>query len=636
LPTEIIAMAKARGDFTGILVQKKIISPEQLVEARTLQQQTGARLQDVIVKLGFASTEEVVAAIAEFHGLEFINLTEVTIPQAVIELVPESVARENIVIPMDLDGTLRIIMSDPTDSDTILKLQFILNMDIQPILAPREQIIEAINRHYGQTETENVPALLQEFTDLAIDFDESAAASAPAAQDDSSPEIVKLVNLIIEEAIPKAGEAMPAPEGKEESIPDIINSLADDMPRQHEASIDLGSLMELQDAAPVRKLVNMVMLLAIKDKASDIHFEPFEDEFKMRYRCDGTLYEMVPPPRHLAPEVADRIKVMANLDTAERRLPQYGRIDLNVGGNPVPMRVSVLPTMFGESVAIRVLDHTVLGLDLNRVGMDPALLGQFREIIHKPKPNGIVLVTGPTGAGKTTTLYSALNELNEITDKIITAEDPVEYDIDGIVRCQIHDLTFANALQSILGQDPDIIVVGAIRDHETAQIAVQAALSGRLVLSTLDAHDAPSSITRLRGMGLEPSLIAATVKAILAQRLVRKICEHCRAEFEPTPDMLMELNLRPADVKGKKFYYGQGCDRCNNTGHRGRCGIFELAVMNDELRDIISSGASTDQLRTACWGQGMTTLREAGLKALASGVTTIEEVARETVLVDRT
>jgi type IV pilus assembly protein PilB len=287
--------------------------------------------------------------------------------------------------------------------------------------------------------------------------------------------------------------------------------------------------------------------------------------------------------------------------------------------------------MFGESVVIRVLAPTVVSFDLNKVGMDPQTLHQFRQLLHEP--NGMILVAGPTGAGKTTTLYSALNELNEITDKIITAEDPVEYDIDGIVRCEIHDLTSANALRFILGQDPDIIVVGEIRDHETAQIAVQAALSGRLVLSTLDANDAPSSITRLRGMGLEPSLITATVKAILAQRLVRKICEDCRTEFQPSPEMLMELNLRPQDVKGKKFYYGPGCDRCNNTGYRGRCGIFELITMNDEVRDLISAGASTDRLRAQCWAQGMTTLREAGMKALHNGVTTIEEVVREMVLV---
>jgi type IV pilus assembly protein PilB len=373
--------------------------------------------------------------------------------------------------------------------------------------------------------------------------------------------------------------------------------------------------------------------LAIKDHSSDIHFEPFEDEYKMRYRCDGTLYEMVPPPRHLAAAIASRIKVMSNLDIAERRLPQDGRIELNVGGNPVDLRVSVLPTMFGESVVIRVLDRTTVSLDLTKVGLEASMLEQFRGLIHKP--NGIVLVTGPTGAGKTTTLYSALNELNEITDKLITTEDPVEYDIDGICQCPINHeigLTFANALRSILRQDPDIILVGEIRDLETAQIAVQASLTGHMVFSTLHTNDAPSSITRLRDMGVEPFLITATLEGILAQRLVRKICEDCRTEFDPSPEMLMELNLRPADVVGKKFYFGRGCDRCNNTGHRGRMGIFELVVMNDDLRDLITGGASTDQLRSACRKHGMVTLRDSGLKAIFSGKTTIEEVVRETVL----
>src|SRR5438128_6041590 len=332
--------------------------------------------------------------------------------------------------------------------------------------------------------------------------------------------------------------------------------------------------MEIQDAAPVRKLINMVFLLAIRDHASDVHFEPFEDEYKMRYRCDGVLYEMVPPPRHLAMAISSRIKVMSNLDIAERRLPQDGRIELNVGGNSVDMRVSVLPTMFGESVVIRVLDRTVVSLDLNKVGIEQDMLEQFRKLIHKP--NGIVLVTGPTGAGKTTTLYSALNELNVITDKIITTEDPVEYDIDGIVQCPINHeigLTFATALRAILRQDPDKILVGEIRDLETAQIAVQASLTGHMVFSTLHTNDAPSTITRLRDMGVEPFLITATVEGILAQRLVRKICEDCRAECEPSPELLMELNLRPDDVRGRKFYYGKGCDRCNNSGHRGRMGI---------------------------------------------------------------
>src|SRR5947207_9298045 len=375
-------------------------------------------------------------------------------------------------------------------------------------------------------------------------------------------------------------------------------------------------MMEMAEAAPVRKLINMVFLLAIKDHASDIHFEPFEDEYKRRDPCDGVLYEMVPPPRHLATAISSRIKVMSNLDIAERRLPQDGRIELNVGGNPVDMRVSVLPTMFGESVVIRVLDRSVVSLDLNKVGLEPEMLAEFRQVIAKP--NGIILVTGPTGAGKTTTLYSGLNELNVITDKIITTEDPVEYEIEGICQCPINHeigLTFAAALRSILRQDPDKILVGEIRDVETAQIAVQASLTGHIVFSTLHTTDAPSAVTRLRDMGLEPYLITATVEAILAQRLVRKICTDCRSEFEPSPEMLMELNLRPDDVKGKKFYFGRGCDRCNNTGHRGRTGLYELLIMNDEIRDLISQGVSTDQLASAARKQGMMTLREAGLRA---------------------
>src|SRR5947209_9179586 len=339
----------------------------------------------------------------------------------------------------------------------------------------------------------------------------------------------------------------------------------------------------MQDAAPVRKLLNMVLLLGIKDKASDIHFEPFEDEYKMRYRCDGVLYEMVPPPRHLAAAISSRIKVMSNLDIAERRLPQDGRIELNVGGNPVDMRVSVLPTMFGESVVIRVLDRTNVGLSLERIGMEPLLLSQFRAVIKKP--NGIVLVTGPTGAGKTTTLYSALSELNDLETKIITTEDPVEYEIDGLIQCPINhdiDLTFAIALRAILRQDSDTILVGEVRDLETAQIAIQASLTGHLVFSTLHTNDAPSSITRLRDMGVEPFLITATVEAIQAQRLVRKVCQNCRTAYDPTRDQLMELNLTPEQIGDKHFYFGEGCDKCNNTGFKGRTGLYELLVMTDD------------------------------------------------------
>jgi type IV pilus assembly protein PilB len=333
--------------------------------------------------------------------------------------------------------------------------------------------------------------------------------------------------------------------------------------------------------------------------------------------------------------IASRIKVMANLDIAERRLPQDGRIELNIGGNPVDMRVSILPTMFGESVVIRVLDRTVVNLDLERIGLEPDMLAQFRSLIHKP--NGIILVTGPTGAGKTTTLYSALSELNQITDKIITTEDPVEYEIDGICQVPINHeigLTFASALRAILRQDPDRILVGEIRDLETAQLAIQASLTGHMVFSTLHTNDAPSTITRLRDMGIEPYLITATVEGIMAQRLVRKICTACRTPYDPTPDQLAELNLRAQDVKGKKFYYGEGCDRCNNLGFKGRSGIYELLPFDDSLRDLISAGASTDQLRNAVRAKGIPGLRDAGLKALFNGVTTLDEVVRETVLED--
>jgi type IV pilus assembly protein PilB len=399
------------------------------------------------------------------------------------------------------------------------------------------------------------------------------------------------------------------------------------------ASIDLASIEALSESAPVRKLLNMVFLLGIKDHASDLHFEPFEDEFKIRIKADGTLYEMVPPPRHLASAITTRIKVMANLDIAERRLPQDGRIRLTVGGHPIDLRVSVLPTLFGESVVCRILDKSVISLDLENVGMDAMLLRDFRKILERP--NGIVLVTGPTGSGKTTTLYAALSELNSVTDKLMTTEDPVEYDIDGIIQMPIDaDIgnTFAQCLRSILRQDPDIILVGEIRDRETAEIAVQASLTGHLVFSTLHTNDAPSTITRLKDMGIPSFLITATVEAILAQRLVRTVCSDCREQYTPTPDQLAELELGADYIAGKMFYRGRGCVTCNNTGYKGRTAIHEFMLINDEIRALINHGASASELREAAARNGMVTLREAGLAKIHAGKTTIDEVVRETVL----
>jgi type IV pilus assembly protein PilB len=377
----------------------------------------------------------------------------------------------------------------------------------------------------------------------------------------------------------------------------------------------------------------MVLLLAIKDHASDIHFEPFEDEFRIRIKSDGVLYEMVPPPRHLAFAITTRIKVMANLDIAERRMPQDGRIELSIGGHPVDLRVAVCPTMFGESVVLRILDRSVVSLDLKNVGMDDDLMTEFRSVIEKP--NGIILVTGPTGSGKTTTLYSALSELNRIEDKIITTEDPVEYDIDGIIQIPIdHDvgITFASCLRAILRQDPDKILVGEIRDIETAEIAVQASLTGHLVFSTLHTNDAPSTVTRMKDMGVPTFLITATVEAILAQRLVRRICPECREETKPSEQMLFELRMTEDDVADKKFYRGAGCDVCNNTGYKGRVGLFELMIIDDDLRALIMTNASADEIRDCASSKGMVTLRHAGMQFVYDGTTTVDEIVRETVL----
>lgn len=585
-PKKPAPVAKKRGSpdeprghrkFGQVMIDLGFIQEDQLWEILEEAQSTGVLTGQVALERGLVTEDQVLQAVAEQKGLKVVNLEETKPLPDAVTMVPETMAGVYKILPLSVkDGVLRIAMSDPSNLAALDDLRNFLGVkEVQAVVAHARDIEAAVAKAYA---------------------------------------------------------------GKEESIVDIIKDLEGDtdltarLDSRQESSIDLDSLNEIQDSAPVRKLLNMVLLLAIKDRASDIHFEPFEDEYKMRYRCDGVLYEMVPPPRHLAMAISSRIKVMANLDIAERRMPQDGRIELNVGGNQVDLRVSVLPTMFGESVVIRVLDRTVVNLDMDRIGMESEVLVPFRQLIHKP--NGICLVTGPTGAGKTTTLYAALNELNEITDKLITTEDPVEYEIDGLIQVPINadiDLTFANALRAILRQDPDKILVGEIRDLETAQIAVQASLTGHMVFSTLHTNDAPTAITRLRDLGVEPFLIIATLEGVLAQRLVRKICTDCRTEYEPGEEVIMELNLRPEDVKGKKFYYGRGCDRCNNTGHKGRQGIFELIIINDDLRDMISAGVSTDELRAACIRQGMSSLRQAGLRAIFNGLTTIDEVVRETV-----
>lgn len=562
-----------------ILVDLGYLNEDQLWDVLEEQKQSGGEIIGQVAKrMGLVTEEQITEALAEQFGMPVINLSETTIPPKVLELVPETMASVYKIMPVSLmDNVLTVAMADPQNLAALDDLRNFLGYDVRGAVSSLAEVEEAIERHYAESE-DDMENLMDQLEEIETGTKSLTTSTGP---------------------------------------------------------IDISGEDEITGSHPIRKLLNMVMLLAIKDHASDIHFEPFEDEFKIRVRADGVLYEMVPPPRHLAAAIVSRVKVMANLDIAERRLPQDGRIELNVGGNPVDLRVSVLPTMFGEAVVMRVLDRTVVQLDLNKIGMDPDTLSRFREMIFRP--NGIVLVTGPTGSGKTTTLYSALNELNDIETKLITTEDPIEYDIDGLIQVPINsdiDVTFAAALRAILRHDPDKILVGEIRDFETAEIAIQSALTGHLVFSTLHTNDAPSAVTRLRDMGVPAFLITATVEAVLAQRLIRKICVECRTEFEPSDELLMELQLPLERARQYKFYYGKGCQRCNNSGYKGRTGIYELLEVNDDIRDMVASNSSVDEMRNLARSHGMTTLREAGLKLIFDGVTTIDEVVRETVMED--
>jgi type IV pilus assembly protein PilB len=562
-----------------VLVDMGFITDEQqelLVDEQ--HQHPGQLLGKVAIDMGLVSDDQLAQALAEQLSLHAVTLTDVHITKDVLAMVTAPMAQMYRVVPIEFDGdTLTVAACDPQNLHVQDELRTFLGFNIKVVVATEQAMNASLERYYGES-TESVESIVSDLEDDA----ELAAAAAGISAD---------------------------------------------------GPIKLDDVAALADSAPVRKLLNMVLLMAIKEHASDLHFEPFEDEFRIRIKADGVLYEMVPPPRHLAFAITTRIKVMANLDIAERRLPQDGRIELTVGGNSVDLRVSVLPTMFGESVVMRVLDRSVVQLDLSKVGLNKETLAQFREVIEKP--NGIVLVTGPTGSGKTTTLYSALNELNSIEDKLITTEDPVEYDMDGIVQVPIDASignTFAHILRSILRQDPDKILVGEIRDLETAEIAVQASLTGHLVFSTLHTNDAPSTITRMKDMGVPTFLITATVEAILAQRLVRKVCLQCREEYTPPREVLEDLDLTSEKVRGKRFYRGAGCEICNNTGFKGRVGLFELMIMSNELRDKIMANAQTDELREIARKQGMTSLRDCGIKACFDGVTTPDEVVRETIL----
>ena len=562
-----------------ILIKIGLLTREQIQKCLEVQQKDskGRPLGEILVELGLITEEQVRIALAAQRGMEFVDIDGMDIPDVVIKQIPSQMANTYRIIPIEYDdrrNNLTVIMDNPDNFRATDDLSRLMGFRISAKVTTADALERAMKKYYGKDE---------------------------------------------------------------ESIGDLIGELEGDTMlaefQGRDASIDLEELKELSESNPVKKLLNLVLLQAIRDKASDIHFEPFEKEYKMRYRIDGVLYEMVPPPKHIAVALSSRIKVMANLDIAERRLPQDGRIPLVVQGNPIDLRVSVLPTMFGESVVLRVLDRSQVNLNLEKLGIQPDDLNKVRQLINKP--NGVVIVCGPTGSGKTTTLYSALNELNSPEIKLITTEDPVEYDIDGLIQVQVNPevgASFAKCLRSILRQDPDVILVGECRDLETAQIAIQASLTGHLVLTTVHTNDAPSTIARLIDLGLEPFLITATVEGIIAQRLVRRICTSCKTAFEPTDEMLMDLGLTHEQIKGKKFYYGKGCEQCNGTGYRGRMGIYEIMTLNDEIRDLIMNNASTNIIRSAARKQGMKLLRQNGLLAIYDGLTTIEEVVKETFI----
>jgi len=561
-----------------LLKDMELVSEGQIQEALSIQRKKGGAIGDVLVELAYITPQELLLALGAQRGMEVVALDELELPSDVTDKVPATLAKSFKVVPIKWDAatkTLTVAMANPHDINILDDLRYTLHCEVVGAVASHEAVDRALQKYYAH-EAQSLNQVLTELGEGDLKFEE------------------------LKDAVRKKGTAY--------NVDEMIN------------------------AAPVVKLLNLILVTAIKAQSSDIHFEPFENEFKVRYRVDGVLYEMEAPPLHLALPLISRVKVLSNLDISETRLPQDGRILLSVGGRPVDLRISTLPTIFGESVVMRVLDRSVVKLDLDNVGLREDEMKMLKDLINLP--HGIIIVTGPTGSGKTTTLYSCLNFANDIKWKIITTEDPVEYDLDGIVQCQINDdigVSYANLLRSILRQDPDTILVGEMRDLETAQIAVEAALTGHVVFSTLHTNDAPSSITRVLDLGVEPFLICASLEAIVAQRLVRRICASCKEEIQPTEEMLMELGLLPTDVKNKKFCWGRGCPKCNGTGYKGRQAIFEIMLMNERIKQLVMGHASTEQIRHIAREQGMRTLRESGLLAIFDGHTTIEEVVRETL-----
>ena len=554
-------------------IEQRVVEPSQAEDVLREVELNGKTVAQAMIDGGFIDEHGFYQTIANGLGTDLIDLAERDIPPEILRLIPSGLARLHGALPIEVSGTtLRVALIDPFDLTAAEDLRFALGKDIQVVVSPTDQIEDLIKQHYGTDTT-------------------------------SMDEVLKQLG--------QAGELLSVSTGREGN---------------GEAAVEAEA-----NATPIIRFVDLILYQAIQDRASDIHFEPFENEFKIRYRVDGPLYEMSPPPRHLALPVISRLKVMANMNIAERRLPQDGRIQKHIAGRNVDLRVSTLPTQFGESLVLRVLDRSIVNLDLEALGMPDYIYNFLLEMIERP--NGIFIATGPTGSGKTTTLYSCLRKVNTIDSKLLTAEEPVEYDLEGIVQVPVNDaigLTFARVLRSFLRQDPDRIMVGETRDLETAQIAIQASLTGHLVFTTLHTNDAPGAITRLIDMGVEPFLISSTLEAVLGQRLLRSICRQCRTTYTPGETLLAELGISRQDIGNKQFFYGKGCDACNNTGYKGRKGIYELLRLTDPIRELINERAPTVTLKQKAVELGMVTMRQDGLRSIFAGDTTVEEVLRYT------
>ena len=567
-------MADDNSRLGELLVKEQLITPLQLRRAVDSQRGSGGRLGHELTKLGYIDENELTSFLSKQYGVPSVNLSDIDLDPDVLKLLPKEVVTRHQVVPVNRSGsTLIVAMADPSNIFAIDDIKFITKFHIEVVVASEQAIADAIEQYY----TSNVS-----FDEVMMDFD---------ADDEEF-----------------------------------------DFEQEEEEDINVLDLEKSAGDAPVVKLVNLILLDAIRKNASDIHVEPYEKSMRIRYRIDGVLYEVMKPPLKLKSAIISRFKIMSNLDIAERRLPQDGRIKMKLGrGKEMDFRVSVLPVLWGEKIVLRLLDKSNLQLDMTKLGFEPKVLAQYKEMIAKPY--GMILITGPTGSGKTTTLYSTLSELNKTTTNICTAEDPVEFNLFGINQVQMHDdigLNFASALRSFLRQDPDIIMVGEIRDFETAEIAVKAALTGHLVLSTLHTNDAPSSVSRMLNMGIEPFLVASSVNLIGAQRLARKICKDCREPIEVPHQVLIDLGVAPEALEDFQVYRGKGCGTCNNTGYKGRIGLYEIMFFNDEIGEFVLNGASTLELKREAVRQGMRTLRASGIAKINEGLTSIDEVVRTT------